>query len=70
MLIIAYFIVFFIGVAACFKEAKTAWVARKNNGLTVFEKRAYTIIASASVLIAFAGIGGLAQAVIRSGVIQ
>ncbi|RSN77917.1 hypothetical protein [Acinetobacter haemolyticus] len=65
MLIIAYFIVFFIGVVACFKEAKNAWVARKINGLTVFEKRSYTAIASVSVLTACAGIGGLIQAAIK-----
>ncbi|MDA0698081.1 MAG: hypothetical protein O2793_17000 [Proteobacteria bacterium] len=64
MLIIAYFVVFFIGIAACFNEAKTAWSSRMSNGLTVFEKRAYTLKAIIAVTLACTGIGGLVQAVI------
>lgn len=68
MLIIAYFVVFFIGIAACFNEARTAWASRKNNGLTIFEKRAYTVQAIVAVSLACTGIGGLVQAIISSGV--
>jgi hypothetical protein len=28
--VLAYFAVFFIGLAGCFKEAKIAWVTRNN----------------------------------------
>lgn len=69
MLIIAYFVVFIIGLVACFNEAKTAWTTRKTDGLTVFEKRAYIAKASVALIIAFAGIGGLLQGIISSGVL-
>lgn len=69
MLIIAYFVVFFIGIAACFNEARTAWASRMSSGLTVFEKRAYTVKAIIAVSLACTGIGGLVQAIINSGVL-
>ncbi|ENX20169.1 hypothetical protein F892_03092 [Acinetobacter vivianii] len=65
MLIIAYFVVFFIGVVACFNEAKTDLVALKNNGLTVFEKRAYAAKAGVAIVLAVAGLGGLIQAAMK-----
>ncbi|ENW10171.1 hypothetical protein [Acinetobacter pittii] len=69
MLIIAYFVIFFIGLGSCFKEAKLAWITRNSLGLTIFEKRAYTIKAGIAILIALCGLGGLIEAIIRSGVL-
>ena len=60
--ILAYFAVFLIGLVACFKDAKLSWVTRNNTGLTVFEKRAYKLKASASLALAFLAILGLFQA--------
>lgn len=59
---IAYFLVFIIGLLTCFKEAKMAWITRKDTGLTVFEKRAYKLKAAISITIAFLAIMGLFQA--------
>lgn len=70
MMIIAYFLVFFIGLTNCFKEAKLAWLTRSNTGLTVFEKRAYTIKACVTTSIALCGLGGLVEAILRSGVLS
>ncbi|HAV3836701.1 hypothetical protein EA702_18905 [Acinetobacter baumannii] len=69
MLIIAYFLVFFIGIASCFKEAKLSWLSRNSVGLTIFEKRAYTLKAAVAILIAIFGLLGLIEAIIRSGVL-
>ncbi len=60
--VLAYFAVFLIGLAACFKDAKLSWVTRNNTGLTVFEKRAYKLKAGASLALAFLAILGLFQA--------
>jgi hypothetical protein len=60
--VLAYFVVFFIGLAGCFKEAKIAWITRNNTGLTIFEKRAYKCKAGASLSLAFLAILGLLQA--------
>ncbi len=62
--VLAYFAVFIMGLASCFKEAKLAWITRNNTGLTIFEKRAYKFKASASLSIAFLAILGLIQAII------
>ncbi|MFV5413889.1 hypothetical protein [Acinetobacter baumannii] len=62
MLIVAYFIVFFIGLVTCFKEAKLAWLTRNSTGLTIFEKRAYKLKAGASITLAFLAVIGLCQA--------
>lgn len=62
--VLAYFAVFFMGLASCFKEAKLAWIARNNTGLTIFEKRAYKLKIGASLSLAFLAILGLFQAVI------
>ena len=59
---LAYFAVFLMGLAACFKDAKLSWATRNNTGLTVFEKRAYKLKASASLALAFLAILGLFQA--------
>ena len=59
---LAYFAVFLMGLAACFKDAKLSWLTRNNTGLTVFEKRAYKLKASASLALAFLAILGLFQA--------
>ena len=59
---LAYFAVFLMGLAACFKDAKLSWVTRNNTGLTVFEKRTYKLKASASLALAFLAILGLFQA--------
>lgn len=68
-MIVAYFLVFFIGIVSCFKEAKLSWVARSNTGLTIFEKRAYILKAVVATLIALCGLGGLVEAILRSGVL-
>ena len=60
--ILAYFAVFLMGLAACFKDAKLSWATRNNTGLTVFEKRAYKLKACASLSLAFLAILGLFQA--------
>ena len=60
--VLAYFAVFLMGLVACFKDAKLSWVTRNNTGLTVFEKRAYKLKASASLALAFLAILGLFQA--------
>jgi len=60
--VLAYFVVFFIGLAGCFKDAKLSWFSRNNTGLTVFEKRAYKCKAGASLSLAFLAILGLLQA--------
>lgn len=60
--ILAYFAVFLMGLAACFKDAKLSWIKRNNTGLTVFEKRAYKLKAGASLSLAFLAILGLFQA--------
>ena len=60
--VLAYFAVFLMGLAACFKDAKLSWVTRNNTGLTVFEKRTYKLKASASLALAFLAILGLFQA--------
>ena len=60
--VLAYFAVFLMGLAACFKDAKLSWLTRNNTGLTVFEKRAYKLKASASLALAFLAILGLFQA--------
>ncbi|MBN6515523.1 hypothetical protein JZM36_01455 [Acinetobacter pittii] len=39
MLVLALLLVLIIGFYNCFNEAKLAWKARKNTGLTVFERR-------------------------------
>ncbi|MCU4378239.1 hypothetical protein [Acinetobacter haemolyticus] len=70
MLIIAFFLVYLIGLSVCFKEAKQAWNARKINSMTAFEKRAHVIKSCTAIFIALAGIGGLMQAIISSGVLQ
>ncbi|ARG32175.1 hypothetical protein J7S89_00325 [Acinetobacter baumannii] len=70
MLIIAYFLVFFIGIGSCFKEAKLAWLSRNSIGLTIFEKRAYTLKACIAILIAIFGLLGLLEAIVCSGVLQ
>ena len=62
--VLAYFAVFFMGLASCFKEAKLAWITRNNTGLTTFEKRAYKLKIGASLSLAFLAILGLLQAVI------
>ena len=59
---LAYFAVFLMGLAACFKDAKLSWLTRNNTGLTVFEKRAYKLKAGASLSLAFLAILGLFQA--------
>lgn len=60
--VLAYFAVFLMGLAACFKDAKLSWITRNNTGLTVFEKRAYKLKAGASLSLAFLAILGLFQA--------
>lgn len=60
--VLAYFAVFLMGLAACFKDAKLSWISSNNAGLTVFEKRAYKLKASASLSLAFLAILGLFQA--------
>lgn len=60
---LAYFAVFLIGLIVCFKEAKLAWIMRNNKSLTIFEKRSYTLKASASLILAIFAILGLIQAV-------
>lgn len=62
--VLAYFAVFLIGLAACFKDAKLSWITRNNTGLTVFEKRDYKLKAGASLSLAFLAIGGLIQAIV------
>lgn len=62
--VLAYFAVFLMGLAACFKDAKLSWITRNNAGLTVFEKRAYKLKAGASLSLAFLAIGGLIQAIV------
>lgn len=61
--VLAYFAVFFIGLAGCFKEAKLSWITRNNAGLTIFEKRAYKLKSGASLSLAFLAILGLFQAI-------
>lgn len=51
-----------MGLGSCFKEAKLAWTAKNNTGLTVFEKRSYKFKAGASITLAFLAIIGLFQA--------
>ncbi|MEW5969587.1 MAG: hypothetical protein AB1706_06925 [Pseudomonadota bacterium] len=60
--VLAYFTVFLMGLASCFKEAKLAWITKNNTGLTVFEKRSYKFKAGASLTLAFLAIIGLFQA--------
>ena len=60
--VLAYFLVFLIGLYHCFNEARHAWITRNNTGLTVFEKRAYKLKACASLSLAFLAILGLFQA--------
>lgn len=60
--VLAYFTVFLMGLAACFKDAKLSWITHNNTGLTVFEKRAYKLKAGASLSLAFLAIVGLFQA--------
>lgn len=69
MMIIAYFVVFMIGLYHCFSESKLAWSTRNTAGLTVFEKRAYAIKACVATFIALCGLGGLVEAILRSGVL-
>ncbi len=63
MLIIAYFLVFLMGLVTCFKEAKLAWLTRNNDGLTIFERRSYVLKAGCSLVLALLAIGGLLQAI-------
>lgn len=60
--VLAYFVVFLIGLFNCFKEAKLAWITRNNTGLTIFDKRAYKLKAGATITLAFLAIIGLLQA--------
>ena len=60
--VLAYFAVFLMGLVACFKDAKFAWITCNNGGLTVFEKRAYKLKAGTSLALAFLAILGLFQA--------
>ena len=63
MLIIAYFLVFLMGLVSCFNEAKVAWLTRNTDGLTVFERRACILKAGCSLTLAAMAIGGLLQAI-------
>jgi len=61
--VLAYFVVFFMGLVGCFNDAKQSWISRSNAGLTVFEKRSYKLKAGASLSLAFLAILGLLQAI-------
>lgn len=60
--VLAYFLVFLMGLYNCLKEAKLAWSTRNHNGLTIFNKRAYKLKAGASITLALLAIIGLFQA--------
>ena len=61
--VLAYFLVFLIGLYHCFNEARHAWITRNNTGLTVFERRAYILKAGLALTLALLAIGGLLQAI-------
>mgnify|MGYP000753592213 CR=1 FL=1 len=60
--VLAYFAVFFMGLASCFKEAKLAWITRNNTGLTVFERRSYALKAGSSCSLGMLALIGLFDA--------
>lgn len=60
--VLAYFLVFLIGLVHCFQEARFAWTTRNNIGLTVFERRSVVLKAGSSITLAFLAIIGLYQA--------
>lgn len=62
MMILAYFVVFVIGLFHCFKEAKLAWNTRNTEGLTIFQRRSYLLKAGSSFSLGFLAILGLFDA--------
>lgn len=59
---LAYFAVFIIGLITCFKEARSAWLCRRLDCISIHDKRSYTFKAIANSAITFLGILGLIQA--------
>ena len=60
--VLALFAVFGIGLVTCCSQAKKAWSARKINGQTVFERKAYGLKAGSSLSLALLALIGLADA--------
>lgn len=59
---IAYFALFLIGLITCFKEARSAWLCRRLDCISIYEKRNYLLKAALNSITAFFGILGLIQA--------
>ena len=59
---LAYFAVFLIGLAACFKNAHSALLCRQFSFIPSWNKRGYTLKIIAHSTIAVLGILGLIQA--------
>lgn len=62
MLILAYFAVFLISLYHCFNEAKLAWITRNTDGLTIFQRRSYTLKAGSSLSLGVLALIGLYDA--------
>ena len=60
--VLAYFLVFLIGLYHCFNEALHAWITRNNTGLTVFERRSYALKAGSSCSLGMLALIGLFDA--------
>ena len=60
--VLAYFLVFLIGLYHCFNEAKLAWITRNNTGLTIFQRRSYALKAGTSLSLGVLALIGLFEA--------
>ena len=60
--VLAYFLVFLIGLYHCFNEARHAWITRNSTGLTVFERRSYALKAGSSCSLGMLALIGLFDA--------
>lgn len=59
---IAYFALFLVGLVTCFKEAQSAWLSRRLDCISIYEKRNYLLKGVLNAMTAFFGILGLIQA--------
>lgn len=61
-MILAFFVVFLLGLFQCFQQARLAWVSHNTDGLTVFQRRSYLLKAGCSASLGLLALIGLYDA--------